>query len=194
MARTRGEKQLKRKIFIFTEGKTEKVYFDSLRQPLSLANAKIKALEMNSTGIDLLHKALSQMKHNPGFERDDQTDVFLIFDKDDLTEENFKKLSKKAKDEKIEIGFSNINFEVWLLAHFEPLTTKIQAGNMLKQKLTKHLARPYQKADPKQLERMASNYKIAIENTKAVSNIDFHKQSTNIGVRIQQLKSLNRYQ
>ena len=189
MARFKTKKQLKRKIFIFTEGKTEKMYFDALRQPLSLANAKIKILEVSSTGIDLLNKATNQMRNNPSFERDDQTDVILIFDKDNMSEHDFKKLDERIKRENMSVGFSNVSFEVWLLAHFELLTTKIQEGSILKQKLTNYLGQDYKKTDPKQLKRMAFNYKVAIRNAKAVKEIDFYKQSTNIGVLIEQLKS-----
>ena len=41
--------------------------------------------------------------------------------KDDLDE-----MFKGAESEKFEIGFSNISFEVWLLAHFEKIAEKFE--------------------------------------------------------------------
>ena len=47
-------------------------------------------------------------ENDPKLSRDKQTDVFVVFDKDEITVEELKAMFSKAIKEKFTIGFSNI--------------------------------------------------------------------------------------
>lgn len=139
MVRNKKGKKEKRKIYILVEGETEQKYFDFLRQKLRLSNVKIKTPILNNSGITWIDKAKRLLQNDPKLKRDKQTDVFVIFDKDEIKVNELKSMFTKATRESFEIGFSNIAFEVWLLAHFEPLTPYTLSKQKLKNKLSNHL-------------------------------------------------------
>ena len=88
---------------------------------------------------------------------------------------------KGAESEKFEIGFSNISFEVWLLAHFEKMTMKNLSKSKLKHKLSSYLEEDYVKANYSQLEKISEKVEKAIENSSDISKIDYDRQCTNLG-------------
>ncbi|KRL83420.1 RloB family protein [Ligilactobacillus apodemi] len=139
MVRNKKGKKEKRKIYILVEGETEQKYFDFLRQKLRLSNVKIKTPILNNSGITWIDKAKRLLQNDPKLKRDKQTDVFVIFDKDKIKVNELKSMFTKATRESFEIVFSNIAFEVWLLAHFEPLTPYTLSKQKLKNKLSNHL-------------------------------------------------------
>lgn len=189
MARNRKGKKEKRKIFILVEGETEQMYFDFLRQKLRLSNVKIKTVVLENSGQTWIEKAKCLIQNDPNLKRDSTTEVFVVFDKDEFTNEELNWMFKKADDEAFEIGFSNATFEVWLLAHFEEVTPRLLSKVALKNKLGNHLQTEYVKADSDQLEKIVKNYEVAIKNTDGISEVDFSHQSTNIGALILKIKS-----
>ena len=81
---------------------------------------KIRTLILNNSGRTWIDKAKRLLQNDPKLSRDKQTDVFVVFDKDEITVEELKAMFSKAIKEKFTIGFSNITFEVWLVAHLSP--------------------------------------------------------------------------
>lgn len=191
MARKSRAKQTKSKIFIFVEGETELAYFEKLKQILRLSTVGIDVLKLDNSGSDYIEKAKRQMKNNPKFKRESDTQVFVVFDKDDLTNQELQKLLDKAENESMTIVFSNITFEVWLLGHFEKMTPGIISKTELIKRLTKYLGQPYKKGNSNQIAKFIDRYVDAIDNVGTISIINFDKQSTNVG-RV--VKSLDAFQ
>ena len=187
MTRIKKGKIAKRKVFILVEGRTEQIYFDLLRQKLRLGNLKIKMLD--NVGNNWIEKAKLVMKNDKNFKRDKYTDVYVCFDKDEFVINDLQKINKVAKIEKITIGFSNIMFEVWLLAHFETVSNGLLSKSALKAKLSRYLDQEYVKANSAQLEKIVELYSKAIDNSKSICEINYDKQCTTIGKMIEQIGS-----
>lgn len=176
MVRVSKKRVVKKKIFIFVEGETEQKYFEFLRQKLRLSNVKIKIGVLNSTGRTWIEKAKKVMKNDPNFKPDKSTEIFVIFDKDAVSFEEYNKMVKEAKKENIHLGFSNLMFEVWLLAHFEKISPRVLSKTSLMNKLSKYLSEPYKKANSNQLEKIIFHHEEAILNAESISQINFDRQ------------------
>ncbi len=159
-----------------------------LRQKLRLSNVKIRTLILNNSGRTWIDKAKRLLQNDPKLSRDKQTDVFVVFDKDEITVEELKAMFSKAIKEKFTIGFSNITFEVWLVAHFEPMTSHLISKQSLKDKLSRYLQAKYIKANSDQLEKIIENLDVALKNSALISKVDLCGQSTNIGEMIMKIK------
>ena len=188
MARNKKGRKEKRKVYILVEGETEQKYFDFLRQKLRLSNVKIRTLILNNSGRTWIDKAKRLLQNDPKLSRDKQTDVFVVFDKDEITVEELKAMLSKAIKENFTIGFSNITFEVWLVAHFEPMTSHLISKQGLKDKLSRYLQAKYIKANSDQLEKIIENLDVALKNSALISKVDLCGQSTNIGEMIMKIK------
>lgn len=188
MARNKKGRKEKRKVYILVEGETEQKYFDFLRQKLRLSNVKIRTLILNNSGRTWIDKAKRLLQNDPKLSRDKQTDVFVVFDKGEITVEELKAMFSKAVKENFTIGFSNITFEVWLVAHFEPMTSHLISKQGLKDKLSRYLQAKYIKANSDQLEKIIENLDVALKNSALISKVDLCGQSTNIGGMIMKIK------
>lgn len=197
MSRSKQKRKLKPRILFFVEGETEEAFFDSLSQNYGMSAAKtIKIL--NNSGGDWIDKAKNMMANNTKLKPDSKTKVFIIFDKNNNTEKEINEMFKKAKKLKLnnatcKIGFSNSSFEVWLLAHYQKITSTIISQKDLYVALTKYLNQKYVKANRRQIENILKDDKVctAIENTKNVSTVSVSKQSTNIGNIVTEVISSN---
>ncbi|VEU59227.1 RloB domain-containing protein [Mesomycoplasma neurolyticum] len=80
-------------------------------------------------------------------------------------------LKKNFKKENINIIFSNIDFEIWLLAHFKKIDSesKIYSRSELNEELGEYLKKKYKKSNIEQLKKIVENWEQAIQNTKDIS-------------------------
>ena len=186
--RNRRMSSLATPIYLFVEGeKSETVYFEILRKQLEISSLKILH-KGGKSGNALLNAAKNEMNLNSSL--DPKAIKYLVFDKDAMTKEQLDDILIKATEEGFEIAFSNLNFEVWLLSHFEKLTKRPTSPTdkiWLEKELTKKLNQSYKKGDRRQLEKIVSNYEIAIKNASAVCKVDFDYQCTTIGVMIKEI-------
>jgi len=189
MTRNKKRKVAHKKVLIFVEGKSEEIYFQFLRQKLRLANVVIKPVVLSNAGINWVEKAKLMMKNNKKYRVDKDTDIYVVFDKDEFSNNELQKMEKSAKMANINIGLSNIMFEVWLLAHFQNLQSQYIPKNILLEKLSFHLDKKYKKADTDILEMIVDKYENAIHKARDVSKIDFQNQSTNLGEIIDKIKT-----
>ncbi len=175
----------KKVFYIITEGKTEEGYISEFTQKYRCSAVKIKKIK--PCGAQIVHRASDVWKHkknnksNPGSKG-------IIIDKDTLREEEFNSILEDAKNKNIDVFFSNSAFEIWLLAHFEPITKAILSSAELKGKLSRYLSQEYKKGDTRQLRKIAVHFDQAIENTKNVCEASYHTQSTNVGTLCQRLR------
>lgn len=135
-------RQLRQRFLITCEGcSTEVIYFKAFR----LTSARIKAIGMGMNTISLVEKtiAIKESYENNGEEFDQ---VWCVMDKDNFPDNNFNRGIKLAKDNNINIAYSNLSFELWYLLHFQNVSTQF-SQKQLETKLTSSLGRPYRKSD-----------------------------------------------
>lgn len=140
MARKRrSDKKLNKKIYIFCEGKTEKNYFDMLaRKYRKSTQISITAKEVSKTAIDLINYANNSINQLSKQKKEEIGQIFIIFDKDQITETSIKKSFEKARKLNYNIGFSNASFELWVLLHFVDVNRHLNQKD-LERRLEKEL-------------------------------------------------------
>ncbi|SEM13357.1 RloB-like protein [Paenisporosarcina quisquiliarum] len=154
-------------IYIFTEGKeTEVIYLDRIKQLLRVPTVKIKVRGVGQSSSNLVDYADKFVSRKNNIKA-----VWVVFDKDDLTNKQIQDAYSDAKSKNINIAFSNINFEIWLLLHFEKLNFPTPfIKNTVYSKLEKHLnIKDYEKkhkSDVRLIQDIADNYRIAISNNE----------------------------
>lgn len=118
-------KRSKKTIAIFCEGESEVHYFRMLQRKYNAGNVsahriglKIKSLG-GKKGTDLVDAVKSDLDYD---KKIDAEQVYLVFDRDDLTKEQIQQSQSAAREYGYTIIFSSINFEIWILLHFESFT------------------------------------------------------------------------
>lgn len=94
------EKKLKKKIYIFTEGYTEKNYFKILSRKYNLSssvNIEIKPEVVGKSGISLLKHAVSKLQKLSKAEKAILGSAYIIFDKDDLSDVDVEEVIVESK-------------------------------------------------------------------------------------------------
>ncbi len=116
--RKKEYKNPKKAIYIFTEGeKTEPEYFEALKTHANSKNKIIKIFPIGKQASELLKNARAKLKYDGTEENIDE--LWLISDKDDITDQAFKEFILKAERLKFKVGYSIPCFELWLILHFE---------------------------------------------------------------------------
>ncbi|WP_421827432.1 RloB family protein [Larkinella sp.] len=118
-ARRRGEpnltraapnRQTKPTILIVCEGEnTEPSYFDSFR----LSSATVESYGGRKQPVNVVKHAIylaSQKKYD---------EVWCVFDKDDISDEDFNDAIDQAEAAGFKVAYSNQAFEYWFILHFE---------------------------------------------------------------------------
>lgn len=185
MSRLPKGKKAKQSFYIITEGETEERYFSVFKQKYRCSAVNIKKIKPCSSQILNVAKRVWKNERVTSSRYNKQV---IIIDKDALSENEFHRILRGAKDENIEVIFSNSTFEVWLLAHFESITSRLLSANELKNRISNYLRGEYKKADKGQLSTIVSYYEQAIVNARNVSNISYHTQCTNVGNLCQLLR------
>jgi transcriptional regulator len=104
-----------RTILVVTEGSSEKIYFNSLREKLKVPGLTIIPKEAKHSSFQyVLEKAICE-NATGAYES-----VWVVYDRDTQHTDStkVKNLLKKAKKQGIKMADSLPCFEVWLLAHF----------------------------------------------------------------------------
>lgn len=155
-ARKVETRELIERFLIVCEGeKTEPNYFNAFRVPKDVIN--VRGLRFNPS--KLVEKAQELRK------QEDYDQVWCVFDRDAWTKEDFNYAITKAKQEGIDIAYSNEAFELWYVLHFEFLNTGIPRSDYCK-KLNKLLGYKYQKNSQKIYEELEYRQQTAIKNAE----------------------------
>lgn len=191
MARDRQPKgkKLRKSIYVFTEGYTERNYFSILNKKYNrTATVKVSIHPTSKQGRCLLNHALGKISTLSNTEKRNLGGVYIIFDKDSLENDEIEGVLKDAKANNIDIGFSNSCFEVWLLAHFEK-PNESHTKDRLYKKLEEYLdCEQYErnhKNDKELLTQLEDLVSIAMEKTSSMGNLCqktiVYEPYTNIG-------------
>lgn len=109
-------RKIKQVFTIFVEGFSEEIYFSALKQQDFVRQSNYKLEIINCEGLNhLLDAALKDRFYKKQIK--DSAKVAFVFDKDHLTKQQFEQMLATGYI----IGFTNPQFEIWLLAHFEKL-------------------------------------------------------------------------
>ncbi|WP_125582175.1 RloB family protein [Levilactobacillus cerevisiae] len=138
MSRKSRQLNQKKVTVIYCEGESEKAYFEMLSAKYrSGANVHTEKVQIEtiaqSRGADLIEKAARKMARLPRNKQVDQ--AYVVFDRDNLTQSDLEHCGRVAREHQIKIIFSSINFEVWILMHFETVS-KAYTGSQLNQRLS----------------------------------------------------------
>lgn len=194
-------KSIKKTIYIFTEGETEKNYFSILNQKYnSSATVKVSISHASKQGMALLKHAIGTINTLKKTDRSNLGGAYIIFDKDEIPHNDIETVLKEAKEANIHIGFSNSCFEVWLLAHFiipNHSHTKQKIYEALENKLKcTQYARDH-KNNRQLLKLLEDHVSTAIQNTSSMEALTqmVIKQEpyTNIGQIIQEIYNRDIY-
>lgn len=117
--RKRTKRNVKPRILIVCEGeRTEPNYFRCFLG----ANIKVEGFGMNT---DTLVKKAIELKEK---EEEPFDQIWCVFDRDDFPSRNFNKAFQLAKNNGINIAYSNEAFELWYLLHMNYLDAGISRG------------------------------------------------------------------
>lgn len=188
-------KLLRKSIYVFTEGYTEGNYFSILNKKYNrTTTVKVSIYPAHKQGRSLLNHALGKINTLNKVEKKNLGGVYIIFDKDKLENNDVESVLKDAKAHKINVGFSNSCFEVWLLAHFEKPNeshTKERLYEKLEEYLDCEQYSKNHKNDKELLMQLEDLVSIAMENTSSMEGLSqktiIHEPYTNIGSMIQSI-------
>lgn len=189
MSRSRKKRKVKPQIFFFVEGKTEKVFFDAIKQQRRWSNVKTKCMVIDGQGQDWIEKTKSIIKNKSQISVDKDSKVFIIFDKNDNSKLEIQKMINKTNNDNgfkgayVKVGFSNESFEIWLLSFYEKINKSLLSNKQVCAKLSKHLGKEYKKADGEQIDKIINDgsLEVAIQNTKDIREFSTDYHSSNIG-------------
>ena len=167
MVREYTEKRVK-SIYLFCEGgKTERFYFEQLRQELRGFGFIIKVKKTNKTDpLGLMKEALSFKEHE-GKDFFDCDELYCIFDCDSHSNIILQKAKKFAEENNVNLIFSNPSFEYWILSHFEKISGACNQ-NQIESKLKEHLNN-YEKNDVDIFKKINHKRDSAVSNVKNVN-------------------------
>ncbi|MBC9130473.1 RloB domain-containing protein [Frischella sp. Ac13] len=177
------------KILILTEGVSEKIYFEGLKNKFSLSTLSVMKSEYTDS-VGLIKNAIkiaeeSIQKHEP------YDYIFCVFDLDTVNNKNFiNKIiiyeNQNPEQPKVKIFpiYTYPCFEIWFILHFDlctkPFTSKGKKsiGDTAKAYLEKH-AKGYNETDEKCIEQFIDNYKEAINNSMKLIESQKDNESIN---------------
>ncbi len=128
MKRRSLNKPLRKHVLILCEGESEKIYLDGLKSDYfsrnNLSGVRIEILTGNNNPMGLVEEAKKRIKKEKSAYPYDS--VWVVFDKD--THPSIPRAFDIARSNNppINIAFSNICFEYWVLLHFEQTNRSFQ--------------------------------------------------------------------
>lgn len=160
--RERGNRALRKTILIYCEGETERIYFEQMKILKRSKTVSVKIKNVKRSALKLAQHAYRDSSYQPFDE------IWIVFDKDDLTEKQLEEVNDFCSRHNIHIGYTNEAFELWLLLHYEQVDVKeVYPRSVLNEKMEQHLqvARYIRnKANAEVIAPIALRHEIAMKN------------------------------
>lgn len=194
MARQSKRKVKQLKNLLIVDGDTEEVYFKNILQRYNMSAKDVKRVA--PSGGDAVTFALSEARNFELAMRKQYENYYIIIDRDYISKDEFEHIRREANQmQNATLIFSNVAFEVWLLAYYQRMTSRpvdADADNArYRQELSKYLNVPYKKGSSVQLDKIISSAEhpidTAFNNTSAIQELDYDYQCTNVGPFLHQL-------
>ena len=132
--RERGRLALRKTILIYCEGETERIYFEQMKILKRSKMVSVKIKNVKRSAIKLARHAYRDSSYQPFDE------VWIVFDKDDLTEKQLEEVNTFCVQHNIHIAYTNEAFELWLLLHFEQIdVSQVYPRALLNEKMEEYL-------------------------------------------------------
>lgn len=194
MARPSRSKVKQLKNLLIVDGDTEERYFKNILQRYNMSAKDVK--KVSPSGGQAISSGMSEARSFETAMRKQYSNYYIIIDRDYLSRDEFECIRREANQrQNVTLIFSNVAFEVWLLAHYQRMTSRpVDAStdnDVYKQKLDNYLDAPYKKGDGVQLDKIISSAEhpidTAFNNTSAIQELDYDYQCTNVGPFLRQL-------
>lgn len=137
------------------EKKTEPLYFDAFK----VLTATVRCIGTGFNTVSLVNETI-RLKSEKDYDQ-----VWCVFDKDSFSNDNFNTAITIARNNEIEVAYSNEAFELWYLLHFSYVQTAIsrhQYAGILNQ----YLPEPYDKVNKNMYSLLLKDQDTAIKNAK----------------------------
>lgn len=192
--RKQNTRQRRKRFLIVCEGtETEPNYFKSFR--VTTAKIYVKGFGRDPNQLLIEAKKLEEKeKQAKAWEKGDQ--VWCVFDRDKWKEKDFNKAIIDAKKEGFRVAYSNLQFELWYILHFEYFNTAVPKAEYCK-KLSKLLKNKYEKNSRNMYDKLLNKQETAIKNAERLYDEYDHRNPAqeNPSTTVHKLvKELNRYQ
>lgn len=194
MARQSKSKVKQLKNLLIVDGDTEERYFKNILQRYNMSAKDVK--KVSPSGGQAVSSGMSEARSFETAMRKQYSNYYIIIDRDYLSRDEFERIRREANQKQnVELIFSNVAFEVWLLAHYQRMTSRpVDAStdnDIYKQNLDNYLDAPYKKGDSVQLDKIISSAEhpidTAFNNTRAIQELSYDYQCTNVGPFLRQL-------
>lgn len=194
MARQSKSKVKQLKNLLIVDGETEEVYFKNILQRYKMSAKDVK--RVTPSGGQAVSFGMSEANSFETAMRKQYSNYYIIIDRDNISRAEFEHIQREANQrQNVELIFSNVAFEVWLLAHYQNMTARpIDADTdnaRYRRVLSNCLNEPYKKGNSVQLDRIISSAEHPIEtafnNTSAIQELSYDNQCTNVGPFLRQL-------
>lgn len=194
MARQSRSKVKQLKNLLIVDGETEEVYFKNILQRYNMSAKDVKRVA--PSGGQAVSSGMSEAHSFETAMRKQYSNYYIIIDRDYLSRDEFERIRREANQrQNVELIFSNVSFEVWLLAHYQNMTSRpvdADADNArYRRVLSNYLNASYKKGDSVQLDKIISSAEhpidTAFSNTSAIQALDYDNQCTNVGPFLRQL-------
>jgi len=100
--------------------------------------------------------------------------VWVVFDRDNFPERNFREALRLCNKEKIGFAVSNEAFELWYLLHYDYVIAGL-ARSQYAEKLSDRMGKTYIKNDAGMYSRLKNRQNKAIERAKKLEKFHFEK-------------------
>lgn len=194
MARQSRSKVKQLKNLLIVDGETEEVYFKNILQRYKMSAKDVKRVK--PSGGRAVSFGMSEADSFETAMRKQYSNYYIIIDRDNISRAEFERIRREANQmQNVELIFSNVSFEVWLLAHYQRMTDRPVAANAdnawYRRELSNCLGEPYKKGHSAQLDKIISSAEHPIEtafnNTSAIQELSYDNQCTNVGPFLRQL-------
>lgn len=194
MARQSRSKVKQLKNLLIVDGETEEVYFKNILQRYNMSAKDVKRVA--PSGGQAISSGMSETHSFETAMRKQYSNYYIIIDRDNISRAEFEHIQREANQrQNVELIFSNVAFEVWLLAHYQNMTARpvdADADNArYRRVLSNYLDAPYKKGDSVQLDKIISSAEhpidTAFSNTSTIQELDYDYQCTNVGPFLRQL-------
>jgi len=158
--RKQSQRQYKKQIFIACEGKnTERYYLNKFKHLCELENVvRVELLPHEHTSArELVEDVLK-------FKEAENDELWIICDKDGYTKHH--EAFCTAKDNGVNIAFSSISFEYWLLLHFKYTAYSFTKSKNVEDFLKHNYLPGYDKSDENVFDKVKDKTQTAINNAK----------------------------
>lgn len=163
-------------LVIACEGETEIIYFEALRNYITLRNLSIHVLpkqnrDSNPKAVfDQLDEFAKSLAPEP------QDELWIVIDRDKWTDQMLSEVAQYcSQKENMKLAVSNPCFELWLLLHFE----EIESLTDSEIQQLKENKRNSKRGDPELVKRMRKNMK------------SFSKKNFNTGILMDKISKAN---